>query len=85
MDNVKDLKELNMQKGLFQKFADEENKLPNDARKEQMKAGLKASIVIAKKMKEQNRHKELPKLKKVVVNSIKLAQEIKSEMNLEEM
>lgn len=78
----KDLKELKMPKGLIQKFADIENKLPNDDRKAQMIKGLEASRDIPKKIKEMEKTEDIKPKEETpeIEDSTKLAQEIKGEL-----
>ena len=78
-ENSKDLKEQRIEKGPIQKFADAENKLPNDDRKLQMIKGLEASRNIPEKLKNRANTNE-DKIEKNVqkINSSELTKEIKS-------
>lgn len=77
-----DLKE-QKPKGVLQKYIDATNKVDNDDRKEQMKLAIEYEKTIISQMKRKE-----PKIEEVVsdepkINSAKLAQEIKQEMNFE--
>ena len=62
-EDGKDLKEIRMVGGPIQEFANNENKLANDDRKEQMIVGLRAERNIHSKIREQENKKiEQPKV-----------------------